>query len=188
MNCKIKPEKLTGYLDGELSKEEMLEMTNHIKSCEECQTTITELEDLSFKTMKYYEDLEASIDLGNMMNDLANRLNELDEVNEEYTKQKNILKFPEKKQNKFNIFEKIYKFAPAAIALAAIILLSFNIFYNKSNSVTTINQASEKTDGVSVESLEYNKFNAMIYKTKEKNKTVIWLFEEENSDDEDGPI
>lgn len=67
--------------------------------------------------------------------------------------------------------------------MAAIILISFAVL-NKSEVV----QDKQTTENVTVDSLEYSKFNAMIYKTKEKNKAVIWLFKQEEDSEFDDPI
>ncbi len=188
----IETEKLTAYVDGELNDKEMQEIAEHIKTCESCRNLINELEELSQNTLFHYEQIEAGFELPNLMRDLNEKLKNMDNITEEHTKYDNIIEFPKEKIKKDensddNIFGKVYKFAPAIISLAAILLISIIISNNKPN-VTTVNTQAKATDNVTVDSLEYSKFNAMIYKTKDKNKTVIWLFKENNNDDDDGPI
>ena len=189
----IETEKLTAYVDGELNDKEMLEVSNHIKSCESCKTLVEELEELSSNTLFHYEQIENSFELPNLMKDLNEKLKNMDNITEEHTKYDNIIEFPKEKIQKEetitndNILGKIYKFAPAIVSLAAILLISIIISNNKPNS-TAVNTQAKVNDSVTVDSLEYSKFNAMIYKTKDKNKTVIWLFKENNNDDDDGPI
>jgi len=185
-----KEENLSAYVDGELEHEEMQSIANHIKECEECKAFVAEIEELSDNTFFHYEQIEKNIEFPDLMADLNEKLKDLDKVTND-----NIIEFPGVKREvagsvteEDRIFTKIYKFAPALISLAAIFLISFGIMTNKP-SVTTINTQAKTSDGVTIDSLEYNKFNTMIYKTKEKNKTVIWSFEENNDEDNgDGPI
>ena len=187
----IKEEKLTAYVDGELTDKEMLETAEHIKNCTTCKHIIEEIEELSANTLFHYQQIENGFELPNLIKDLNKRINDTDEITEEYTKSDNIVEFPKLKteENKVDtgILGQIYKFAPAIVSLAAIFLITFGILTTK-NNITSTNTQAKKSEGVTVDSLEYSKFNAMIYKTKDKNKTVIWLFKENNSDEDDGPI
>jgi len=189
----IEEEKLTAYVDGELNDKEMLEVSKHLKECETCKILVDELEELSNNTLFHYEQIKDSFELPNLMKDLNEKLKNMENITKEHTKYDNIIEFPKEKikkeENKSDdsVLGKIYKFAPAIISLAAILLISIIISNNKPNS-TTVNIQAKVSDSVTVDSLEYSKFNAMIYKTKDKNKTVIWLFKENNSDEDDGPI
>jgi len=183
----IDEEKLTAYVDGELNDKEMLEVANHIKNCEHCKTLVEELEELSKNALFYYEGVEKSFELPNLMNDLNEKLKDLSLVTDKHTKYNDdkIIEFPNKK-SKTNKTNKFYQYIPAVISLAAIFLIAFTMISSKPKQ-SVINSQAKKSEGVTVDSLEYTKFNAMIYKTKDKNKTVIWLFKEDDNND-DGPI
>jgi len=194
MKCKFtKEENLSAYVDGELEHIEMQEIADHIKTCSECREFVEEFEMLSANSLMHYEELENSFELPNLMSDLNKRLLDMDSITNEHVPTSKVIEFPKKKEStkeELSVLGKIYNFAPAVISLAAIFLVSFIISTGKPN-VTAISSQAKTNDGVTIDSLEYSKFNAMIYKTKEKNKTVIWLFKENNSDDEDngdGPI
>jgi hypothetical protein len=183
----IEEEKLSAYIDGELTDKEMQLVADHIKECETCRNLIEEIEELSDNTNFYYKQIENSIELPNLMRDLNYRLQNLDNITND-----NIIEFPKLKKdtskNKENsILGNIYKFAPAVVSIAAIFLISFVLLTTKSN-MTQANTQAKSNEGVTIDSLEYSKFNAMIYKTKKKNKTVIWLFKENNNNEDDGPI
>lgn len=189
----IETEKLSAYVDGELNDKEMQEVANHLKDCEACKLLVEELEELSSNTLFHYEKIENSFELPNLIKDLNEKLKNTEDITEEHTLYDNIIEFPKEKiktketKANDNIFGKIYKFAPAIVSLAAILLISIIISNNKPNT-TTANTQAKASDSVTVDSLEYSKFNAMIYKTKDKNKTVIWLFKENSDNDDDGPI
>lgn len=187
----IETEKLSAYVDGELNDKEMQEVANHLKDCEACKLLVEELEELSNNALFHYEQIENSFELPNLIKDLNEKLKNTEDITEEHTLYHNIIEFPKEKikkeETKDNIFGKIYKIAPAIVSLAAILLISIIISNNKPNT-TAVNTQAKASDSVTVDSLEYSKFNAMIYKTKDKNKTVIWLFKENSDNDDDGPI
>lgn len=187
----IETEKLSAYVDGELNDKEMQKVANHLKGCEACKLLVEEVEELSSNTLFHYEKIENSFELPNLIKDLNEKLKNTEDITEEHTLYDNIIEFPKEKIKKAktndNILGKIYKFAPAIVSLAAILLISIIISNNKPNT-TTANTQAKASDSVTVDSLEYSKFNAMIYKTKDKNKTVIWLFKDNNDNDDDGPI
>ena len=194
MKCKFtKEENLSAYVDGELEHIEMQRIADHIKECAECRELVEEIDLLSANSLAHYEEVESSFELPNLMADLNKRLLDMDSITNEHIPNDKIIEFPSKKEEKSSdtgVLGKIYKFAPAVVSLAAIFLVSFIISTGKQN-VSPVSSQAKASDGVTIDSLEYSKFNAMIYKTKEKNKTVIWLFKENNSDDEDngdGPI
>jgi len=188
MKC-IDEIKLSAYIDGELSDKEMAEIAEHLNTCSVCADKVKEYEELSENTFQYFKNIENSFELPELLNDIKERLKNTDEITPEHTVYNNkIIDFPKNEKNneenifkEESVFEKIYKFAPAIISIAAIIMISFILFSeNPKNNVT-----ANKSDKVTVDSLEYSKFKAMIYKTKEKNKTVIWLFDD-NSDEDNG--
>jgi len=198
MTCDfIKEEKLSAYIDGELSPDEMQEVAKHLKTCEVCSMKLREIEEISEQASIHYEEIAEKIDFSQLMADLNNRIKNLDEINDEHIEfENNIIEFPKKEskqeinlEKEETVLNKIYKFAPAIISLAAIIMISFILFTNNDKAITTP-QTADKSENVTVDSLEYSKFNAMIYKVKEKNKTVIWLFNDNSNDedDDDGPI
>jgi len=180
--CNVTHEELSAYIDGELNHKDIEKMITHLKVCEKCQKEIEELESLNSLLSTHYEDFASNLNLDNLLPDLKVKMANIDK-NKEMDEVDKVIQFPIK-ENK----SKFYQYAPSIVAIAAMLLLSFAIM--KNNFIPTSKASTAKTEAATVDSLEYSKFNAMIYKTKDKNKTVIWLFEQEddNNDDLDDSI
>ena len=178
IECKVTHEELSAYIDGELSSKEMETIVSHLNDCEKCQNEIEELESLNSVLSDHFDVFRAGLNLDSLFPDLKAKIKSLDEIKEDEVDK--IIQFPSKEEKDDK--NKIYQFIPGLVALAAIFLISFGIM--KSNFVET-KASVAKTDSTTVDSLEYSKFNAMIYKTKDKNKTVIWLFDQGEEEEVD---
>lgn len=174
MNCLQIKEKLSAYIDGELPKKEMEIVHNHLGKCNECAVEFEKLEKIATKVSDYFEVKHKSINLDRLYDDVMFSIEKNEKIDFIETTKENIIS---------NFFRNLLKFSPAFVSLATIILISFAVL-NKSEVV----QDKQTTESVTVDSLEYSKFNAMIYKTKEKNKAVIWLFKQEEDSEFDDPI
>ncbi len=174
MNCLQIKEKLSAYIDGELSQKEMELVHNHLEKCNECAVELEKLEKIAIKVSDYFELKHKSVNLDRLYDDVMFSIEKNEKVDFIEATKENFIS---------NFFKNLLKFSPAFVSLAAIILISFAVL-NKSEVV----QDKQTTENVTVDSLEYSKFNAMIYKTKEKNKAVIWLFKQEEDSEFDDPI
>ncbi|MBN2694763.1 zf-HC2 domain-containing protein [bacterium] len=170
MRCDIVKERLSAYMDGELPHNEMQEISLHLEGCESCAKEFESLETLSDSLNNYFEMVSKRVSLDSIY----------DNVMEKIEKEKIKPVFKDENEGWMMRFIKsLLQYSPTFASIAAILIIAFALLPNQHD-----NSKSSKGESVSVESLEYSKFNAMIYKTKEQNKTVIWLFKQENDDDE----
>lgn len=177
MKCNDLKERLSAYLDGELNSQETDAIFKHLDTCESCRQELDALESTS-KLVGDHIDLQlASFQLDDLYSDVMTA------VEADHKEQVTIKElFQENFITRF--FKGVLSYSPTLASVAAILLLTFGVISKMDLQPPTT--AQQET--VSVESLEYSKFNAMIYKTKEKNKTVIWLFKQDSEDDIDDPI
>ncbi len=171
--CKYSYEDLSAYYDGELNNKKMLLISTHIDECEKCKAYIDNIEKTSGLLSSYIDGFNSSNSrLDSLYDDLKKKIDDKEHLKESSVDK--IIEFPQKRSNFIN-------YATTVFAIAAILLFSI-IFVSKKSIFS--NNVSSKVNTTSVDSLEYSKFNAMIYKTKDDNKTVIWLFEEDSDIDD----
>ncbi len=175
MRCDIVKERLSAYMDGELPHSEMQEISIHLEGCESCAKEFESFEELSSSVQNYFQVISNKVSLDSIY----------DKVMERVEKEGIKPLFKDENEGWFMKFIKsLLQYSPTFASVAAILIIGFALLPEQRNST----ENSSKSDSVSVESLEYSKFNAMIYKTKEQNKTVIWLFKQENDDEFDDSI
>ncbi len=114
MDCKVAKGMMHSYLDGELPREEIFLLREHVSSCPSCSKHLDELEKtdaavyMAFETMKAeskYDEAASS--------ELYNRI---------------MMQIPNKKKKKSNFIRKLYKYPLLTAAVVFLIVIAGGLF------------------------------------------------------------
>ncbi|RJP59329.1 MAG: hypothetical protein C4541_06270 [Candidatus Auribacter fodinae] len=154
-NCEQFQILLSGYMDGELSAEQVKQLEQHSASCPECAELAADLKAVSAVTREYFSGVRQAVQGISIADEVYARLEEPAVI-------------PMAQPRSRNVFMKPWFSAAVAAGLA--IFFGFYFFFPSGKDYNV----SQNT--CVVDSVETRKGSVMVFKDSATDTTIIWLF------------